>query len=120
MAKDTTYTFYSRSENMMIGAEELQPEKRTVDGRITRDSGLIQFTHGFYETTDVKVAAHIRSTNSFKIGKIREVSEEEKIGLLNMKQARVKAIMTGDESAMQNISAMTPMEAAARFQPKDA
>jgi len=75
----TEVIFYApENAEMMVGAESIRPEKRNPgSGTLIKPSGLIRFRGGLYRTSDPKEIKLLRNTNSFTIGKIREITEDE-------------------------------------------
>lgn len=76
---NTEVVFYAHhNKELMVGAESIRPEKRNqATGAQIRPSGVIQFRHGLYRTSDPKEIKLLREGGSFKIGRIREITEEE-------------------------------------------
>lgn len=69
--------FYApKNANLMVGADDIQEEVRTVDGRILKQSANVRFTEHFLITEDAPTQKAIRKCLSYKQGRIVEVKDD--------------------------------------------
>lgn len=96
--------FWSPNMGMKIGAESIKPERRNpATGQILGQSGIIEFESGIYRTSDPAEIALIRECSSYKIGKIREISEKEAASLMHSGPTRVQNMETSQTHDPQRL-----------------
>ena len=89
--------FWSKNASMNIGAESLQKEKRNpISGLVEVRSKMICFHNHVYKTVDQDEVAHIRATHSYRIKKIKEITqgEYEKLLYADGKPEMVSSVVT--------------------------
>ena len=69
--------FAPHNRNLRIGADEIQEEVRLGNGVITKPSYDILFQEHFKVTDDLKVQKAIRRSDSFKKGRVLELTEAQ-------------------------------------------
>lgn len=88
--------FYApKNANLMIGADEIQEEVRTVDGRILKQSANVRFIEHFLITEDAPTIKAVRKCLTYKQGKIVEVKTEEEYHTLLGQIAKKRLVGEG-------------------------
>lgn len=94
--------FASFSKEHKIGADDIQQEVRSNDGRIVKSSHIITFHNGIFRTRNKKEIAWIKSRPDFLNGKIRLITPGEEATIIAGHAERLNLpadmVPTGGES----------------------
>lgn len=91
--------FYApKNAKLTIGADEIQEEVRTADGRILKQSANISFNEHFFRTDDAKAIKAVRKSLSYAQGMVREVKDDAEYHQL-LSQIAAKRLTGADRPA---------------------
>lgn len=87
------WIFHSTSAKQKVGAHRIQNEQRYASGQIMAATKVLTFNENIFITDNAKEAEEVRRCQSFKIGKIKEINEEQ-YAAVNKRKAAVVGVAT--------------------------
>lgn len=90
------WVFHSTSAKQKVGAHKIQNEQRYGSGQIMEATKVLTFEQNIFITESSKEAEVIRGCATFKIGKIKEITEEQHLAFNTRKSAIIGVATTHD------------------------